>query len=345
MAKFFYTWFHPLKPVSADDIVFATGCTSLDEMLGFTLFQPGDGILLTRPIYQDFQRDYGLRAQVKPIFVSAKEDEFSINRVAEFEAAIKKAASEQITIRALLVCNPHNPFGRCYEPATLIEYMKMCQRNSIHLIVDEVYALSIYGSLTGEEITPFTSVLSIDSDAYIDQNYLHILYGLSKDFAASGLRVGCLWSRNKDLIAALSGLSMFSWPSTLSDKIATAMLEDVEWFKSFVEKNRLIIREQAEFATSILREYSIPYSIGYAGFFLLMDLRSFVPGKTSDQVTWDDELNLKKRMKEHAVFFNNGQGISFETPCFFRFCFMRNKDEIKLGMERLNNMLTSIKSI
>ena len=57
--------------------------------------------------------------------------------------------------------------------------MQFCQRNSIHLISDEVYALSVYDTESEDGIN-FTSVLSIDIKGLIDPDRLHVLYGMSK---------------------------------------------------------------------------------------------------------------------------------------------------------------------
>ena len=57
--------------------------------------------------------------------------------------------------------------------------MRFCQTNGLHLISDEVYALSVYE--TGEiGSRPFCSVLSIDTKGLIEADRLHILYGMSK---------------------------------------------------------------------------------------------------------------------------------------------------------------------
>lgn len=36
-------------------------------MLGFTLADPGDGILFSRPVYQAFQVDFGITAKLMPM--------------------------------------------------------------------------------------------------------------------------------------------------------------------------------------------------------------------------------------------------------------------------------------
>jgi 1-aminocyclopropane-1-carboxylate synthase len=63
MGKFMTKHLKAREPVNPDDILFATGCTSLCDMLGTILFEAGDGILLSRPIYQAFQRDFKLRSK------------------------------------------------------------------------------------------------------------------------------------------------------------------------------------------------------------------------------------------------------------------------------------------
>jgi 1-aminocyclopropane-1-carboxylate synthase len=63
MASHINKYFKPLKPVLAENLLFSTGCTSICDMLGHALFEPGEGLLLGRPIYQAFQTDFGLKAE------------------------------------------------------------------------------------------------------------------------------------------------------------------------------------------------------------------------------------------------------------------------------------------
>lgn len=85
--------------------------------------------------------------------------------------------------------------------------MKLCDKYKLHLISDEIYAMSVYEIPSSCSAIPFASSLSFDSSAYIDPDYLHILYGRSKDLAAAGLRVGCLYTRDRELRRAVSDMS------------------------------------------------------------------------------------------------------------------------------------------
>jgi aspartate/methionine/tyrosine aminotransferase len=73
--------------------------------------------------------------------------------------------------------------------------MKLCQKYKIHLISDEIYALSVWTNRIDELKTPpvdFQSVLSIGSTGLINLELIHILWGTSKDFGANGIRLGVI---------------------------------------------------------------------------------------------------------------------------------------------------------
>lgn len=57
--------------------------------------------------------------------------------------------------------------------------MSLCEKNDIHLVSDEVYALSVYNMGIADQCG-FTSVLSIDPAGLIRQELLHVFYGMSK---------------------------------------------------------------------------------------------------------------------------------------------------------------------
>lgn len=74
--------------------------------------------------------------------------------VACMERAYRQAAEYGARLEAVLLCNPHNPVGQCYDREVLGAIMKFCHQDRLHLIFDEIYTLSAFAE-------PFTSVLSI----------------------------------------------------------------------------------------------------------------------------------------------------------------------------------------
>jgi len=68
--------------------------------------------------------------------------------------------------------------------------MRLCEKQKIHLLSAEIYTLSVYDIPGEPKATKLESILSLDMDQYIDQKYIHVLYGMSKDTAAGGIRLG-----------------------------------------------------------------------------------------------------------------------------------------------------------
>jgi len=62
----------------------------------------------------------------------------------------------------------------------MIEYMRLCQKYKIHLISDEIYALTTFATEDIPNPTPFTSLLSIDKTGIIDPELCHVVHGMSK---------------------------------------------------------------------------------------------------------------------------------------------------------------------
>jgi cystathionine beta-lyase len=80
----------------------------------------------------------------------------------------------------LLLCNPHNPTGRCWSREELTCLLALCQQYDVTVISDEIWADLI---LPGER---FTSVLHLDSQWY---DRVIAATSASKSFGLSSLRI------------------------------------------------------------------------------------------------------------------------------------------------------------
>lgn len=69
--------------------------------------------------------------------------------------------------------------GQCYPTETLVALLRLCAARGIHLISDEIYALSVYNR-DDRASEKFTSIRAIDCSGIIDPRQVHVLYGMSK---------------------------------------------------------------------------------------------------------------------------------------------------------------------
>jgi histidinol-phosphate/aromatic aminotransferase/cobyric acid decarboxylase-like protein len=105
--------FSPVKQVEFPQIYFSAGSSAVLDQLFWSLCDEGDGVLVGMPLYGGFANDMQARGRVKLLTVSLKGyDAFSKNAVPRYEEELLKAEKGGIRVRALLLCQPHNPLGQ-----------------------------------------------------------------------------------------------------------------------------------------------------------------------------------------------------------------------------------------
>lgn len=259
-------------------------------------------------------------------------DQFTIEGVRRYEELLQADRRNESKIKAIILCHPHNPLGRCYPREALIGFMRLCEKFKVHLIVDEVYALSVY-EVPDPKAIEFMSVLSLDTEKYISSKYLHLLYGMSKDIAAGGIRLGCFYTKNADLMRAMKNMTQFHWSGVADEKVAIAMLEDEEWMDGFLRSSRARLEHNNVKVRKMLDDLGIKYYLGSnAGFFIWVDLRDFLK-EGGDK--WDAEAELLERIKENRAYMTAGGAMAAEEPGWFRLIFSLDERVIEEGLRRL----------
>jgi len=116
------------------------------------------------------------------------------NYLAASLQAVYDFSADRSRIKAVLLCNPHNPLARCYPKKALLEVMEFCQEHGLHLIVDEIYALTDLNT-SPAKASPFVSALSLteplvpEGAVKVDSSRVHVVWSASKLFGMSGFRV------------------------------------------------------------------------------------------------------------------------------------------------------------
>lgn len=188
-------------------------------------------------------------------------------------------------------------------------------------------------------VSSFTSVLSLDLEGLIEKEYVHVAYGMSKDFACGGMRVGCLWTANEALQRAVSAVSNFHWSGSLDCIVACTLLENPEFLASFLGTSRERLAEANALARELLDGEGIRYAEGSnAGFFLWVNLSPWLRVEDGED-KWEREEKLMGRMIEEKVFLTRGGMQASEEGGWFRFVFARKEVVLREGMKRLKKAL------
>ncbi|KAI9154667.1 1-aminocyclopropane-1-carboxylate synthase-like protein 1 [Paramyrothecium foliicola] len=340
--------FKPALSLNGSEIQIFQGVTALHSNLAWALAEPGEGILVTRPVYGRLGLDLGNENDVKVVYTENNiQDAMKPSIVDKMEEAVTKAEIQGTRIRAVMIVNPNNPLGRYYSREAIVEIMKFCQRRRLHLISDEVYALASFQAdgHVSETLPPFTSVLSIDTQGLIDPNLVHVEYGTSKDFSAAGLRLGILITRNPAVLRATGALARFHEPSGPTVAISTAMFEDREWCRSFLDFTKEKIARAYGIATAKLRELGVEFFDANSGFFVYIDMSPWLPppdtapnGTLSNR---EREYLLAERLLAGGVFMHPGEEGALE-PGRFRMVYTQQENIIELGFDRIKVVLESL---
>jgi aspartate/methionine/tyrosine aminotransferase len=341
MSRFLNRHLHPAIPLDASHLIITNGVSSAIEHVSWAFADPGEGILLGKPFYGTFIPDMSLRPGSEVVEVDFGDcDPFSGEAVDKYEQALLGfQLKRKRKVRALMLCHPHNPLGRCYPREVVVQLMRLCERYKVHFISDEIYALSVWENTVDQAPPPvrFESALSIDLAGIIDPRLVHVLWGLSKDFGANGMRLGTIISQtNGHLHEALKGISLYSYASGISDHLASLLLEDDDFTDWYIRQNQKKLAECYAYTVQYLRKHSIEYAPGCnAAFFLWVDLgkkyRDLHPDVKIEQV--DD--CVMQTLLQKKVFLASGTLFGSESPGWFRIVFSQPQEYLGEALKRM----------
>lgn len=146
----------------------------------------GDEIISIEPFYTNYQT-FCYEYDVNLVTVHSDiSDGFSIPPIEKWEEKVSPRT------KAVLISNPCNPSGKLLTREDLIQIGDFCRRHDLFLICDEVYREFCY-----TEQKHF-SALQLQG---LEENVI-VCDSVSKRYNLCGARIGCLISRNRDVMAA-----------------------------------------------------------------------------------------------------------------------------------------------
>jgi aspartate/methionine/tyrosine aminotransferase len=307
----------PSSPISVDaaQLVVGAGCVSGLVSLSMLLFEPGDSLLTPAPYYPAFDKDF-LNfgdAVVCPVHCEADSELSEEGQGVSFGrltvAALDRAyAAAQSRVRALLLTNPGNPTGALLSREELLLAINWANEKDIHLIVDEIYGLSLFSD--GD----FVSAVTLLNNKLGDR--VHFLWSFSKDLCASGLRVGVLYTQNSALLAALSATNDAMMASNLTQYALQRVIEDRPFLDMFFRENRVRLLQSLDFLRDQLNSLGVRMHRTEGAIFAFCDFSRFLPVQT-----FAAERELFARLAGNGVLFTPGESCHCPRPGYFRVCY------------------------
>jgi aspartate aminotransferase len=171
--------------VNTPDIIITTGGSeALLFALGSTL-DAGDEIIIPEPFYANYN-GFSVASGVTVVPVISTIDEgFALPPVADFEKLITPRT------KAILICNPGNPTGYLYTQDEINQLAELVKKHDLFLIADEVYREFTYD---GDKHYSVMNVPGLEEHAIM-------IDSVSKRYSMCGARIGCIVSKNKEVMS------------------------------------------------------------------------------------------------------------------------------------------------
>uniref|UniRef100_A0A8C8RRL3 1-aminocyclopropane-1-carboxylate synthase-like protein 1 n=1 Tax=Pelusios castaneus TaxID=367368 RepID=A0A8C8RRL3_9SAUR len=334
VARFLTYYCKAPAPLKAENVIVLNGCGSLFSALATVLCDPGEAVLIATPFYGGITQSVFLYGNIKLVYAyldskitgtSTRPFQLTVDKL---EKALQDARSEGISVKALILLNPQNPLGDLYSLSELWDYLEFAKRHELHVIVDEIYMLSVF-----DESATFHSVLGMDR--LPDPQRTHVMWGISKDFAVSGIRFGTLYTENQDVANAVASLCYFHGVCGPVQHKVAQLLRDRDWINQvYLRANHARLKAAHTYVTDELKTLGVPFLNRNAGFFVWIDFRKYL--RTG---TFEEEVLLWRRFLDNKVLLSCGKAFECSEPGWFRIIFADKTHRLQLGMQRIRRVL------
>ncbi len=302
--------------IQKEEIVFSPGVVPALNFAVLALTKPGDKIIIQPPVYPPISRavlDHDrilLNNQLIP-----KENTYLID-FSQLEEQAKEA-------ELLILCNPHNPVGRCWSREELEKIAQICLKHHVLVFSDEIHADLVMPGFRHQvfaTLSPEAADISMTAHAP------------SKTFNLAGLATSSVIITNPSLRASFSQLidKMHLGMGNLFGSVAStaAYLLGEEWRLQLIS----YLNANIDYAESFIND-NIPGLKMFrpeGTYMIWLDFRNF---------NLDDKTLKSKLIHEAGLGFNPGTDFGPGGEGFMRMNIACPRSTVAIALERLRAML------
>lgn len=174
-------------PFQKEDIIVTAGGSEGLIFAFFTVCDAGDEAIVFEPFYTSYAIIAAMgNIKLNPVRTHV-EDGFHLPEKSVIEKAITAKT------KAIVLCNPNNPTGTLYTDAEVKMLVDIALKHNLFIISDEPYAEIVFD---GKKVLPFASFKELKEQLIVTDS-------VSKRFNACGARVGCVASKNREIMASI----------------------------------------------------------------------------------------------------------------------------------------------
>ncbi|MDA9907840.1 pyridoxal phosphate-dependent aminotransferase [Flavobacteriaceae bacterium] len=310
--------------VESNQIIVTTGGSEALLFAMGTICDQDDEIIIPEPFYANYN-GFATASGVNIVPVISKiENNFALPPISEFEKLITPKT------KAIIICNPGNPTGYLYSQDEIKKLAKIVLKHNLFLVADEVYREFTYD---GDEH------YSILQEETLSENGI-IIDSVSKRYSMCGARIGCLVSKNKEVIAtALKFAQARLSPPTFAQIASEAALETPQSYfddviKEYKDRRNILIENLQQIP-------GVKVGVPKGAFYCIVEL----PVENSDHFAqWLlEEFDYKGEtiMVAPAAGFYSTKGVGLNQ---IRIAYVLKKEDLISSVEILKRALKEYKN-
>jgi aspartate aminotransferase len=284
-----------------------------------TICDQDDEIIIPEPFYANYN-GFATASGVNIVPVISKiENNFALPPISEFEKLITPKT------KAIIICNPGNPTGYLYSKDEIKKLAEIVLKHNLFLVADEVYREFTYD---GDE---HYSILQEDT---LSENGI-IVDSVSKRYSMCGARIGCLVSKNKEVIAtALKFAQARLSPPTFAQIASEAALDTPQSYfddviKKYKDRRNTLIKNLQQIP-------GVKVGVPKGAFYCIVEL----PVENSDHFAqWlleDFDYDGETIMVAPAAGFYSTNGVGLNQ---IRIAYVLKKEDLITSVEILRRAL------
>lgn len=345
-------------PLDPERLAIAAGDAAVIEMCAFLLGDPDDVVVIPGPAYMAYTPDLANKAKLQRYDLhhlapssgpgtpkgsgAVARDRVPFPTYYELTTDDLDRAYDELgnRFRVLLLTQPNNPTGQVYTSAQMDEIFAWCEARKIHLVSNEIYALSLldqsHPTIASDYPEPKHFISALRQLEAKKSPYFHWWYAISKDFGLSGLRLGMAYTHNEDLLRAWGNYGATSMTSNHTQWMLAEIFGDEAWTRSFVSSNQQRLTESYATVIGTLQKHKIPYAHAIGSLFVWLDFSRFLTGDNEEA-----ELALWREIYDRTgILLTSPIGMGSEERGWLRLVYSCvSLEELEVAMRRLDKWL------
>lgn len=279
-------------------------------VLAFT--KEGDEIIIQSPVYPPFHHavsEHGRKLVYNKLKIGERGYEMDFGLLEE----------QAKTAKMLILCNPHNPVGRCWTREELQCLSDICLRNDVLVISDEIHCDLV---LPGYKHTPYATLGDRAAQHCI------VFHAASKTFNLAGLATSTAIIPNKDLrdVYVHYVEALEAHLGNIFGKVATqaSMEQGDDWLRQLLDYVQGNVDYVSDFLMSNLPK--VRFFKPQATYMMWLDFNGY---GLSEEELW------RKMTQEAQLGFNRGSDFGQDGSGFFRINLACPRSTVGEAMQRL----------